>query len=69
MVSVFATNDMGGKVYISEKVNLKFIPDIVSFQPVYYGTFEKPGISEILEFRDPGGTDRTVSADLCIKKT
>lgn len=33
-------------------------------QPVYYGTFEKPGISaEILEFRDPGGTDRTVSAD------
>ena len=29
--SVFATNDKGGKVYISEKVNLKFIPDIVSF--------------------------------------
>ena len=28
---VFATNDKGGKVYISEKVNLKFIPDIVSF--------------------------------------
>ena len=57
--SVFATNDKGGKVYISEKVNLKFIPDIV-----YYSAFEKPGISaEILEFRDPGGTDRTVSAD------
>ena len=29
--SIFATNDKGGKVYISEKVNLKFIPDIVSF--------------------------------------
>ena len=54
--SVFATNDKGGKVYISEKVNF--------LQPVYYSAFEKPGISaEILEFRDPGGTDRTVSAD------
>lgn len=29
--SVFATTDTGGKVYISEKVNLKFIPDMVSF--------------------------------------
>ncbi len=29
--SVFATDDRGGKVYISERVNLKFIPDIVSF--------------------------------------
>lgn len=29
--SVFGTNGMGGKVYISEKVNLKFIPDMVSF--------------------------------------
>ena len=29
--SVFATTEKGGKVYISEKVNLKFIPDIVSF--------------------------------------
>ncbi|MDR0948300.1 MAG: carbohydrate ABC transporter permease [Lachnospiraceae bacterium] len=28
--SVFATTDTGGKVYISEKVNLKFIPDMVS---------------------------------------
>ena len=27
---VFATNDNGGKVFISEKVNLKFIPDMVS---------------------------------------
>ena len=29
--SVFATSSTGGKVYISEKVNLKFIPDMVSF--------------------------------------
>jgi multiple sugar transport system permease protein len=29
--SVFATTDTGGKVYISEKVNLKFIPDMVAF--------------------------------------
>lgn len=29
--SVFATTDTGGKVFISEKVNLKFIPDMVSF--------------------------------------
>lgn len=29
--SVFATTQTGGRVYISEKVNLKFIPDIVSF--------------------------------------
>ncbi|NLL77943.1 MAG: carbohydrate ABC transporter permease [Clostridiales bacterium] len=28
---VFATTDTGGKTYISKKVNLKFIPDIVSF--------------------------------------
>ena len=28
---VFATTDTGGKVYIAEKVNLKFIPDMVSF--------------------------------------
>ncbi len=29
--SVFATTESGGKVYIAEKVNLKFIPDMVSF--------------------------------------
>ncbi|MCH5343607.1 MAG: carbohydrate ABC transporter permease [Acetatifactor sp.] len=29
--TVFATTETGGKVYISEKVNLKFIPDMVSF--------------------------------------
>ena len=28
---VFATTNTGGKVYIAEKVNLKFIPDMVSF--------------------------------------
>jgi multiple sugar transport system permease protein len=28
---VFATSDTGGKVFIAEKVNLKFIPDMVSF--------------------------------------
>ena len=28
---IFATTESGGKVYISETVNLKFIPDIVSF--------------------------------------
>lgn len=29
--SVFASSKSGGKVYISERVNLKFIPDMVSF--------------------------------------
>lgn len=29
--SVFAVNEDGGKVYISEKVNLKFIPDMATF--------------------------------------
>ena len=29
--TVFATTDTGGKVYISETVTLKFIPDMVSF--------------------------------------
>lgn len=28
---VFATTDTGGKTFIAERVNLKFIPDIVSF--------------------------------------
>ncbi|MGN0330633.1 MAG: carbohydrate ABC transporter permease [Kineothrix sp.] len=28
---VFATSDNGGKTFIAEKVNLKFIPDMVSF--------------------------------------
>ena len=29
---IFATNDTGGKVFISKTVNLKFIPDMVSFK-------------------------------------
>ncbi len=29
---IFATTDTGGKVYVSETVNLKFIPDMVTFQ-------------------------------------
>ena len=28
---IFAKNESGGKVFISEKINLKFIPDMVSF--------------------------------------
>ncbi len=28
---VFATTDTGGKTYIAERINLKFIPDMVSF--------------------------------------
>ena len=43
--SVFATNDKGGKVYISEKVNLKFIPDIVSFSQSIFSTPKTPRIS------------------------
>ena len=40
--SVFATDANGGKVYIAEKVNLKFIPNMVSFSQ--YGTvlFKSP---------------------------
>lgn len=34
--SIFATSSTGGKVYVAEKVNLKFIPDMVSFSQ--YGT-------------------------------
>jgi len=34
--SVFAETESGGKVYISERVNLKFIPDMVTFKQ--YGT-------------------------------
>ncbi len=30
--TVFATNSAGGKAYIAERVNLKFIPDMVTFQ-------------------------------------
>ena len=40
--SVFATNNSGGKVYISEKVNLKFIPDMVSFSQYITVLFKSP---------------------------
>ena len=40
--SVFATNSTGGKVYISEKVNLKFIPDMVSFSQYITVLFKSP---------------------------
>ncbi|MBQ6094470.1 MAG: hypothetical protein IJL09_03635, partial [Lachnospiraceae bacterium] len=40
--SVFATNANGGKVYISEKVNLKFIPDIVSLSQYITVLFKSP---------------------------
>lgn len=40
--SVFATNSNGGKVYIAEKVNLKFIPDIVSFSQYITVLFKSP---------------------------
>ena len=39
---VFATTDTGGKVYISEKVNLKFIPDMVSFSQYITVLFKSP---------------------------
>lgn len=40
--SVFATNSSGGKVYISEKVNLKFIPDMVSVSQYVTVLFKSP---------------------------
>lgn len=39
---VFATTDTGGKTYISEKVNFKFIPDIVSFSQYITVLFKSP---------------------------
>lgn len=39
---VFATTDTGGKVYISDKVNLKFIPDMVSFSQYKTVLFKSP---------------------------
>lgn len=40
--SVFAVNSNGGKVYISEKVNLKFIPEMVSFSQYATALFKSP---------------------------
>lgn len=39
---VFATDANGGKVFISEMVNLKFIPDIVSFDQYKSVLFKSP---------------------------
>ena len=39
---VFATTDTGGKVYISDRVNLKFIPDMVSFSQYATVLFKSP---------------------------
>ncbi|MGN0586333.1 MAG: carbohydrate ABC transporter permease [Oscillospiraceae bacterium] len=39
---VFAADDNGGKTYISETVNLKFIPDMVSFSQYYTVLFKSP---------------------------
>lgn len=39
---VFSTTDTGGKSYIAEKVNLKFIPDMVSFSQYITVLFKSP---------------------------
>lgn len=40
--AVFATNEKGGKVFISETINLKFIPDMVSFSQYITVLFKSP---------------------------
>lgn len=40
--TIFATTSTGGKVYIAEKVNLKFIPDMVSFSQYITVLFKSP---------------------------
>lgn len=40
--AVFSTTDTGGKTYISETVNLKFIPDMVSFSQYFTVLFKSP---------------------------
>lgn len=39
---VFATSDTGGKVFIAQRVNLKFIPDMVSFSQYITVLFKSP---------------------------
>ncbi len=39
---IFATDENGGKVFISEAVNLKFIPDMVSFSQYITVLFKSP---------------------------
>ena len=40
--AIFATGKAGGKQYISEQVNLKLIPDIVSFKQYWTVLFQSP---------------------------
>ena len=40
--SIFATTEKGGKIFISKTVNLKFIPDIVTFSQYYTVLFKSP---------------------------
>lgn len=40
--AIFQTTDTGGKVYISETVNLKFIPDMVTFSQYITVLFKSP---------------------------
>lgn len=40
--AVFQTSETGGKVFISKTVNLKFIPDMVSFSQYYKVLFASP---------------------------
>ncbi len=40
--SIFATTEKGSKVFVSERVNLKFIPDMVSFSQYYTVLFKSP---------------------------
>ena len=40
--SIFATNTSGGKVYVAKTVNLKFIPDMVTFSQYATVLFKSP---------------------------
>ena len=40
--SIFATTEKGGKIFISKTVNLKFIPDMVTFSQYYTVLFKSP---------------------------
>ncbi|MBP1560743.1 MAG: carbohydrate ABC transporter permease [Oscillospiraceae bacterium] len=40
--AIFATTEKGGKVFVSEKINLKFIPDMVSFSQYFTVLFKSP---------------------------
>lgn len=39
---IFATDENGGKTFIANKINLKFIPDMVSFSQYYTVLFKSP---------------------------